>query len=315
MKKNLEQILNRRSFVIWGLKDFSHSHSYIHANFLRVLSRHKVNVQWLENNALNNSFIKPGSIVLFVNHDSDKLQFERSNSYIGHNCHKKTAFQEFLGAFPEKGLNYYFHSKQAIGIQDPGGSIARYEEHKRSIFQPYGTPLNQSEFNNRPIAISNTKNENWVGSVWQDANGGGNVDILQEYSSVLSKHMIRLRAFELGYLSRSRSNNFIEGKLIRNSYIAASLHTPEQVDNGYLACRAFKAISFGRILHTNQESFKEIFSDSINACSDLDELVYRAIALTPKQSSIMHAKTIEILGMYTYENGIIRLINALDGKW
>ena len=299
MNNSLDEVLRGRSFIIWGLKDFSHSHSYIHANFFNVLKRNRIKVEWLENRVSNNERIKGNSIVLFVNHDSENLRFLSNRFYIGHNCHEVGPFQDFLKAFPERALNYLFHSNQVTGKKDPSGSIAKYDATIRTISQPYGTPLDEIQFNSDPITVTSKGIENWVGSVWQDEKGGGNLTLLSNFSKEIGKHEVQLRAIELGFLARTKINVSLERKLIRESFLAASLHTKHQVESGYLACRAFKAISFGRVLHDSK---------------DLKTLIERALEFSPQESKTMHKNSLEILRNYTYEKGIYRLISALDGE-
>ncbi len=315
MNNSLDKVLQGRSFFIWGLNDFSHSHSYIHANFFNVLKRNRIKVEWLENRVSNNERVKPNSIVLFVNHDSQNLRFLSNRFYIGHNCHEVGPFQDFLKAFPERALNYLFHSNEVTGKKDPSGSIAKYDATIRTISQPYGTPLDEIQFNSDPITVTSKGIENWVGSVWQDEKGGGNLTLLSDFSKEIGKHEVKLRAIELGFLARTKINVFLERKLIRESFLAASLHTKHQVESDYLACRAFKAISFGRVLHTNQEAFHQIFFDSVNASKDLKTLIEKALEFSPQESKTMHKNSLEILRNYTYEKGIYRLISALDGEW
>ena len=53
-------------------------------------------------------------------------------------------------------------------------------------------------------------------------------------------------------------------KLIQESILAPAIQTDWQVENGYIPCRIFKNISYGKMGVTNNPTVNKLFNDKIN---------------------------------------------------
>jgi hypothetical protein len=117
-EQKLPVAMQERPFVIWGFRDMSHTHGYIHANFYRVLKRNHATVHWLDDTPQNLSKIPNGSIVLTVNIACNYLIPTPKNMYIAHNCHDSETFKEFIffrGSSADK-IHSFLKSKLSISI-------------------------------------------------------------------------------------------------------------------------------------------------------------------------------------------------------
>jgi hypothetical protein len=316
VQQNLSRFIAERTFVIWGITELEHTHGYIHANFFRVMKRNYVNVLWLEDKATNLHKIPKGSIVLFVNIAANQLEFFKENYYIGHNSQEIIKFQTYIVQFPGHGINWSFTTRESNGVTDSSGSIAVFNEEKTTLFQPYGTPVDSKSFL-EPISSRNQPGgiENLIGSVWNDERNRGNAEIIAEYASALKNRNLKIRRIELGKLARFNFSEKIEKKLVRDSAVGASIHSNYQISDGYLACRLFKSVSYGRAPVTNQNAFEVIFHENFIYSPDADHLIDGFLSLNFRDKKEMILLAQESLKQYTYEAGLNRLVRALRKEW
>jgi hypothetical protein len=315
-KQQLSRFITERTFVIWGITELQHTHGYIHANFFRVLKRNEVSVLWLEDHERNLAKIPKGSIVLFVDIAARELKFSMENYYIGHNSQKMLEFQSFILQHPGKALNWSFTTNAAIGLSDAAGSIAKFDDVNTRLFQPYGTPLPNRSFVQQ-IETNTDRNriENLIGSVWNDGRNQGNAEIINNFALALKSRNMKIRRIELGKLAKFRFSEKIEKKLVLNSAIGASIHSNYQISDGYLACRLFKSVSYGRVPVTNQNAFNGIFKEGFVYSQDVDEMIDSYLSLSPVAKRDMTFQAQRSLKQYTYEAGLNRLVRALRREW
>ncbi len=312
----LPDLFLTRPFVIWGFRDMSHTHGYIHANFFRVLKRNNVNVLWFDDEPQNISKIPDGSIVLTVNIASKHLIPTPKNLYIAHNCHESETFEEFRRNYSDRMIDWTFTQSGSTGTPAKDGSIALFNLNTRVLSQPYGTPIPINRFKPfRDQSRERLLTENHIGSVWNDELGRGNAEDIQQLSKILHSYGIRVRRVELGVFARTKLGQQLEIRLIRKSAIGISVHSRFQVSNGYLACRLFKSVSLGRVPVTNQLAFKSIFGDNMVGHNNIDNLVHHFMELGSEERKRMSQQSQAGLANYTYEAGLRRMALALTGHW
>jgi len=314
--QQISGFIRERTFVIWGITKVQHTHGYIHANFFRVLKRNHVDVLWLEDNVNNIPLIPKGSVILFLEIMANSLTFNSENYYIGHNSQKMKDFQDFILQYPGHGLNWSFTTKAATGQTDEAGSISKFDTASTRLFQPYGTPVASKSFAMPINSASNKKRiENLIGSVWNDERNRGNTEIIAEFAKVLKKRNMKIRRIELGKLARFKFSEKLEKKLVRDSIIGASIHSNHQIDIEYLACRLFKAVSYGRLPVTNQNAFMNVFEKNLIVSQDMEEMINSYFSLSQSDKLEMTLQAQQSLNQYTYEAGLNRLVRALRKEW
>jgi hypothetical protein len=247
---------------------------------------------------------------------ANSLTFDSKNYYIGHNSQKMKEFQDFIMQYPGHGLNWSFTTKAATGQVDEAGSISKFDAVSTRLFQPYGTPVASKSFA-KPINFgSNEKRiENLIGSVWNNERNEGNSEIIADFAKVLKNRNTKIRRIELGKLARFKFSEKLEKKLVRDSIIGASIHSNHQIDIEYLACRLFKAVSYGRLPVTNQNAFMNIFEKNFIVSQDMEEMIDSYFFLSQKDKLEMTLQAQQSLNQYTYEAGLNRLVRALRKEW
>jgi len=314
--QQISGFIRERTFVIWGITALQHTHGYIHANFFRVLKRNYVDVLWLKDNVKNISLIPKNSVVLFVDLTAKDLTFTKDNYYIGHNSEKIKEFQDFIMQYPGHGLNWSFTTKAATGQVDEAGSISKFDAVSTRLFQPYGTPVASKSFAKPINFASNEKRiENLIGSVWNNERNEGNSEIIADFAKVLKNRNMKIRRIELGKLARFKFSEKLEKKLVRDSIFGASIHSNHQINIEYLACRLFKAVSYGRLPVTNQNAFMNIFEKNFIVSQDMEEMIDTYFSLSQSDKLEMTLQAQRSLNQYTYEAGLNRLVRALRKEW
>ena len=66
-------------------------------------------------------------------------------------------------------------------------------------------------------------------------------------------------------------------RLIQQSIIAPAIQTKWQVDNGYVPCRIFKNISYGKMGLTNNITVLKLFNNNIIYHPDIDSLLVNGL--------------------------------------
>jgi hypothetical protein len=300
--------------VIWGLKSQHHSHRFIHANFFKSLKYQGVDVLWLDDLPDQQSKIKDGATIIGVDVASTYLPISTRYRYVAHNLEHVKKFAEFENVNPHHVLRLQTFTKSATGSSDPEGSIAKYDESNRTLFQPWGTPIPESEWTRPESNRIHFKTENWVGSIWNDALGQGNMDQIAAYKIALANYGFKFKRYGMNRITRRGLSERTATRLVRISPIGAAIHGGWQVQNQLYACRLFKAVSAGVAPVTNQNA-QPIFQDTAISDPDMMRLV-EASYKENKTSKIERAYAAQkYLKLYTYEKAFERMDRAYSDEW
>lgn len=282
--------MNINKVVIWGHKLHSHTHSYIHDSFYKAFKFLGYDTYWFDENGNNNNGNKEidFSNSLFLTHGSscDKIPLNNSSIYLFHN----TEFIEKNDQmFPKNHINInenigisrkniiifqvYTHDCINRDIPDPQHKYHYYEPNNKIIYFPWATDLLPSEINENIQNITNIKykmESNFIGS------GTEPYGKLKQY---LDKLNITTNFYGGTFdVDSNRNKSTYENmKLIQDSIIAPALQTEWQCDNGYIPCRIFKNISYGKIGITNNETVKDLFKNNVIYSKNIEELAKKSI--------------------------------------
>jgi hypothetical protein len=170
----------------------------------------------------------------------------------------------------------------------------------RTLYIPWATNLLPHEF--PEIESKRTNAVYWVGSIC----GGemGNINELQAFSDVCKTNGIDFKEARLP-----------EGpptiKAIQISHICPAIQGRWQVEKGYIPCRVFKNISYGRIPGINNPTVLDLFPE-LPFSKDMEILFH----LNVKNESTMKREIVEkiintVKTKHTYINRIQRLLEVL----
>jgi hypothetical protein len=295
--------------TIWGLKHTRHSHRFIHKGFYENFAKLGYETNWVEDKPTNQEL---ESDIYFVSGvASDFIKFKKASIYILHNVKLNDRNLDEIQRNKVKYINLQVYTNDSKG-EEIDNKNTLYDPHSNTIFQPWGTPLNPSEWSEYSPK-NKSRIEWWVGAVWNNSLNQGNVSTITQYKTLLQKKGVL-------FLKRGGSRFRVEGvsdsrnsKLIRNSRIGATIVGSWQQDNNYIPCRLFKNISFG-IPPTSNMSMPKSFTNTSGFIKDLEQLIDFSLHENESSRQERFNSARQILKTFTYSNNITRILNVLAGK-
>lgn len=292
--------------VIWGLKSVRHTHRFIHSSFNSNFENLGYEVLWVDDQRRNHDLIRKNDVILGVNVANKHLPIRSDTKYILHNISPE-----------ELGLEDNFIQLQVYTLDSSGEGLnnpwIKWNSQMRILFQPWGVPTSKSKW--LQPAVSPGKQENWVGSIWNNSENQGNEIEINEFKKSLRN--VSLTFKQIGSPNLLRPNGISEmsaARHVNKSPIGAAIVGRWQMTNGYIPCRLFKNIASGAMPVSNGD-YSELFGDKDGIFNtNLEFLVEEALSKGMKERSEIVRTAQELLTPYTYEAGIKRIMEFLYSK-
>ena len=183
--------------------------------------------------------------------------------------------------------------------------VTFFDSATRTLFQPWATDLLAREFK-EPVVDRSGRIVFWVGSIWDDALGRGNVNEIQILKDVLEARGIR-------FVHLRGISDSLNIRYVRNSLIAPAIVGRWQMENNYLPCRMWKNISYGQLGVSNVGKFADIFEDCAVRGESIEELIDNALSLPFSTYRDMIYRQQEIVKeRHTYVNRLLNIIKAFE---
>jgi len=243
-----------KQVVIWGHRLHSHTHSYIHDGFFKAFQYLGYRTLWLDNSSILDSYDFSNTLFITEGQVDQNIPIVTNSYYILHNCDLHKYRNNYIHI-----LLLQVYTKDCIKKQ----KIEKYiyydiETEFPTLFMPWATDLlpEDIEKNIQNIEENVLKNKtnivNFVGM------------ITPEWLTVKLFCLFKDLQFTVtGGYNGDNVNSDINQKLIQQSYIAPAIQTAWQVEKGYIPCRIFKNISYGKMGITNNETVAELFNGNI----------------------------------------------------
>jgi hypothetical protein len=292
--------------VIWGIKAPFHSHHFIHLGFYSTLKNLNIPVLWLEDLASNQSLIERKDLVISVDVAMKFLKKEPETYYCIHN--PPNNFLDSSDSPYELRLqvltNDVYDANFTIG-SCPLEGVAFYNQTNNILYQSWGTPLLKRQF----FPVANTpykKIEFFVGSVWDNDLGQGNLRAIEKYRNILKN-------FGIKFVQIKGAPEILNPIFVRNSALASSIVGEWQETHGYTPCRVFKAISYGRLGAINSISSQKQYP-WLMANSNIDGLVSSILGMSHSQLRDYVASQQDFLSSETYESKLTNILSCFMQK-
>jgi hypothetical protein len=292
-----------KKVVIWGLRRQYHTHRYIHQGFYQNLKKLGVPAVWADYHA-KPSLIEKGDLVIssaVQGRGVGKIELPLADGvyYCLHNF-----AEDVVAKIPAPyRVSLQVYTSKADAADQKWGEVTYFDTKTQTLFQPWGTNLLPEEF--KTPTFNNHKRVVWVGSVWNNPLGQGNVNEMGELKRALANNAIKFSAVRF-------VPDWLSIALIRYSRLAPAIAGRWQAENNYLPCRMFKNISYGQLGFSNVEKFNDVYKGAIITGSTITELADRALSL-PKGS---YLETIrrqqEITKQHTYMHKLIHICKAFE---
>ena len=334
--------------IIWGHELHSHTHSYIHNAFYIALRYLNYNVYWFNTDGINNypddKLINfDNSLILLHGTHAQNLPINNTCFYLWHydesiiinkiyklpynhkninnqkgilisntlnlqnytipctnkNCCSKPCNDKDENEKAKtrilynKNIPYYFYSKDYSIIYIPWASD----------LLPY-----QIQENIDTLHINKSKNIcNFIGMSLPHWN---------ELKIELLKYNIEYQNYGGTFNINSKNNCSIKENinLIKESIIAPALQDTWQINHGYIPCRIFKNISYGKMGITNNKTVNNIFQNKLIYSENINTLIKKGLEFENKSTkyNIIKELMIDVKDKHTYINRIEFIFNFLN---
>ena len=318
--------MNLNKIIIWGHELHNHTHSYIHNAFYITFKHLGYETYWFnqdgKNNYPQNGILDNFDNSLFIVHglESKNLPLNNTCFYLGHNV-------EWVGS-EFKIPNNHILKDSVKGI--PANNILTFQVlsigartcqiyknikyHKFSddyscLFFPWGTDLLPNKINNNIKNLQNIKIKNISNFI------GMPLLHWDIFKNECSQYGIEYKNYGGTFNKDSDRNKSVEEnmKLIQESILAPALQSDWQVENGYIPCRIFKNISYGKMGITNNKSVNELFDNKLIYSENIGELVKKGLEFEKEKNKFDKIKKlmIEVRDNHTYINRINFILDFL----
>lgn len=300
-----------KNVVIWGHKPHTHTHSYIHSSYYKTFQAMGFNTVWFYKKFDYLRLPKFNENTLFFTEGQvdENIPLIKNAFYILHHCKPEKYLN--AGCKVLNLCNYVKYCEDGVSFnyKDQGNTVEKvkdflfYDEKAKAIYQPWATDLLPEEINTDDFCQydSEKKDINYVGSIWAE-----NITEIREFYKACCDNGKK-------FINYKGVSDNINKKLVRNSYIAPDLRGKWHRECGYIPCRIFKNLSYGKITGTNSKHVYDLFHGMI-AYSKSPYGLFKACEKKEKETnSVDMKKTMQyIKDKHTFINRVENILEMLE---
>ena len=320
--------------IIWGHKSPKHTHHHIHYGYFKAFKFLGYDTFWFDKEDNISNFCFNDSIFLTEDQAHQGIPLLKKAKYILHHCIldkyiesncKFINLQNYLNIFS----NQYLDNKNRMQKINP---YTFFDENSSSLIQPWATDLLPHEFSNEIFPLNASQDSiNYIGTVW-----GPNELLINEFNDACKNHRKKFMNFTSfgvewregefllaknlrkatkkiqDFMWPNPINETVARKLTVESYIAPDIRNKDHVDRGYIPCRIFKNISYGKIPGTNSFEVSKFFVNPLPYSTDMHELFELNASLLSNSSKIKNFYEIheDVKKKHTYINRIEEILKC-----
>jgi hypothetical protein len=286
--------------VVWGHPLHSHTHSYIHNAFTRAFDYLKYKWYWIDNKKPFSSYniILPEKCLYITEGQVDSnIPLNRKSYYVLHNCEMK----KYRENIPYNHiLNLQVYTNKCLNFSKPLNDFEFVRFDGETLYMPWGTDLHPHEIDkNIKILEEIHKNPQKICHF---------VGMMLKNPWIICKEQCKINDItftDIGGFSGKNISIEENVKKVQESIIAPAFQEPWQVENGYIPCRIFKNISYGKMGITNNESVNKLFENKLIYDLDVKIATQKAIdASKIPNLDLLKDLMINIRDNHTYLNRI-----------
>lgn len=327
--------------VIWGYPLNSHTHSYVHYGWYKGFKSLGYETHWLPNEPVKDASLFKNCLFITEGYTDDHIPMDASNIYLVHVAIKPKKYLDIGARLIDlrynvteiKDCNYIYQlaNKSLQKISE----VTYYEKHSsdrdlnprwrhhtavqyEAIYIAWATDLLPDEihFEDRFIEPAKPSVTYFIGSI-----GGGNQMDVQRFATSCSRHGIQF----IHHNPWQNPLSFNDAKqLVQQSIVCPDIRGSGDPDKvrmgetgtchkhiGYIPCRLFKNISYGKLGMTNCPRLKELFGDKVLLETDESQMVPRYLEASQNKDYILEQMK-WVKEHHTYLNRIQDLLTILD---
>ncbi len=305
--------------IIWGHKLHSHTHSYIHFGFYKAFQHLGYPVYWFDDADYPKDFDYSNALFIVASQVDKNVPLREDSYYVYHHCWCK----EHRCA--EEKYAPLIKKNRAIAIKcfwapyltkDPEWTkidtyIYKSLKHKELVF-PWATDLlpHEIEQEKEKLPFKNLiKRATFLGTVG-NSGYGANADELNGFMDAAKKNGVSV--FINNPWSSPLSNEQHK-TIIEESLLAPAIQGKWQCEVGYIPCRIFKNISYGKLGITNSKFVSALFNDQIVFNENTKELFFDSLRSLQSTSLEKQIAVMDFVkSKHTYLNRISLILNFFE---
>lgn len=308
---NLEQYFYHKNMdieavVVWGYPLHSHTHSYIHNAFIIAFDYLKYKWYWIDDKKPFSSYnitLPEKCLYITEGQVDSNIPLNRKSYYVLHNC--KT--EKYQNIIPYNHiLNLQVYTNRCIEFSKPLNNSEFIRFDGKTLYTIWGTDLHPEEIN-KNIELLEEIHKN-------PKNICHFVGMMLENPWKMCKEQCNLNNIsftDVGGFSGKNITVEENIKRVQESLIAPAFQEPWQVENGYIPCRIFKNISYGKMGITNNETVNKLFNERLIYDSDVKLATQKSINFAKfPDLNLIKELMINVRDNHTYLNRINDIFEA-----
>ena len=327
--------------IIWGFPLHSHTHSYIHASWVKAFRSLGHEVHWFHDDDYPVDFDYENCLFITEGYADKNIPIKATSTYFVHVGINPQKYLDKGARFIDIRYNtvsqndcnysYDFDNKKVTGV----GPCAFYDSnandnalaltHRKDVegyealYLSWATDLLPSEFDPCDIQIEKENNIHFIGSISPTNQGDilpfakaakeNGVEFIHHdpWRQPLSNEDAK-RLVQISYLAPD-----IRGTGLRQSINGKPDNGCDHKNNGYIPCRVFKNISYGQLGITNSKFVYDLFGGNICYSNSGEELFHLANSRKGDTEFIKHQMEI-VKKHHTYVNRCESVLKVLEMK-
>lgn len=244
-----------KQVVIWGHKLHTHTHSYIHEAFFQAFTHLGYPTYWLDQEDSVEGWDFSGTLFLTEGQADAKIPICADSLYILHNCDP----QKYADISKERKIILQVYTDDVLRysrfVKIAPCCYADFVD--RVLYMPWATDLLPHQIDDVKAQMCNRVEEKtvyWVGTI--GAGEFGNIEELTPFIRACQENGV-------SFVHQAGIDPIRQRDCITRSFLAPAIVGRWQQEKGYIPCRIFKNISYGKMGLTNSYRVYELFEKKI----------------------------------------------------
>jgi hypothetical protein len=238
--------------VLWGHKLHESTHSYVQNGYYRAFKKLGWETYWVDTRD-NLDSIDFADSLIFVEHSVRKgIPIRKDCKYVTHHFPENELLESEVPFENIIKLGNYLAEKEC---NEKVAELTYWDNSTRSIWQPWGTDLLPNEIDTGDYVSfnPNAKKLNYIAMLYEQGHWWA-----KEFANIIGeKHGVEFVVYTQSATDEENRN------FIRESFLCPDFRSDWHLQCGYIPCRMWKNISYGRITGTNSPLVKRALGDYV----------------------------------------------------
>lgn len=237
--------------IIWAHKLHTSTHSYVQNGYYRAFKELGWETYWVDTSDVDSVDVS-NSLIFVEDSVKNGLPIRKDCKYITHHFPEAELVEKGIPAENILRLGNYLPREE---IHEKISDLTYWDNQTRTLYQPWGTDLLPSEIDTNDYVFFNpdSKKLHYVAMLYEQG-----VWWAQEFANIIDRnHGVEFMVYTQNASDEENRN------LIRESFLCPDFRSDWHLQCGYIPCRMWKNISYGRITGTNSPLVKRALGDYV----------------------------------------------------